>query len=120
LALPLIGVVLLATALDLGSAGACEATLFAQDEAEGRVVGVASSVRAEPGTAPSEPAVSLFIRTADGLLTVTIAENARVQRADGSVIAPTDVPPSAQVRAIGRRLGPTLFEATLIEVHEPA
>jgi hypothetical protein len=83
---------------------------------EGSVLAMASSVRHVEGEPEEPPSVSLVLRTDDGIVTVIFAENAQISTADGSSIPANEVPLSAEVRAEGRRLSPTQFEASVVEV----
>jgi hypothetical protein len=49
-------------------------------------------------------------------VTVIVAEHAEISAADGSSITANEIPLSAGVRAEGRRLSATQFEAAVIEV----
>ncbi|MGH2583592.1 MAG: hypothetical protein ACRDJE_01615 [Dehalococcoidia bacterium] len=82
----------------------------------GNVVALASSVRQDGDGTSEPPSVSFLIRTDDGLVGVTLTEDARVTASDGRSTPPGEVPLSARVRACGRHTGPMQFEATSIEL----
>jgi hypothetical protein len=92
------------------------ATQSAEPVLEGSVVALASSIRHIEGEPDEPPSVSLLVRTGDGLVTVIVAENAQISTADGRSIPANEIPLSADVRAEGRRLSATQFEAAVIDV----
>lgn len=92
------------------------APVRADDVVEGSVVAVTSSIRRTEDGRTEGPSVSLLLRVDGELLSVAVAEGARVVAADGRAIEPNEIPLSARVRAEGRPLSPTQFEATLVEV----
>jgi hypothetical protein len=124
LAAGVLGAILLGLAMACASPASVDAvpaeqpaTTQSTDSAiEGSVLALASSIRHTENQPDEPPSVSLVLRTDDGLVTVNVAENARISTADGSSILANEIPLSAGVRAEGRRLSANQFEATVIEV----
>ncbi|MGE0544709.1 MAG: hypothetical protein AB7R89_31520 [Dehalococcoidia bacterium] len=83
---------------------------------EGSVLALASSIRHIEGQSDEPPSVSVVLRTDGGVVTVIVAEQAQIRTVDGDNIPANEIPLSAEVRAEGRRLSATQFEATVIEV----
>jgi hypothetical protein len=92
------------------------ASVRAESMVEGAVVAVTSSIRRTEDGRTEGPSVSLLLRVDGELLSVAVAEGARVVAADGRAIDPNEIPLSARVRAEGQPISPTQFEAALVEV----
>ena len=75
------------------------------------MAGLASSVAASPDGVPAPPSFSLLLETADGLVSVTLADDARVVDAVGETIEPGSIPLGARVRAEGETTPPDPFVA---------
>ena len=98
---------------------ACESEAEACDApeaVEGKLVVVASSIRREPDGLAAPPAISLLLDTGDGLLSVTLARDARVIETDGEIVTPTSIALGTRLLVQGQRLSPSQFEATAITV----
>ena len=107
------------TAPTYAADAACESEAEACDApeaVEGKLVAMASSIRREPDGLAAPPAISLLLDTGDGLLSVTLARDARVIGTDGEMVTPTSIALGARLLVQGQRLTPSQFEATAITV----
>lgn len=114
--LPLLTIGLSLLSHGLAQAGCADTETTATERIEGRLIGIASSVRAEPGRPPGPPAVSFLLQTADGLLDVTLTDATTVTDADGRPIPPTSIRPGTLLAVTGERTSPTQMVAVSIAV----
>jgi hypothetical protein len=114
--LPLLIIVTSLAGPGLAHAGCSDTEPAALERVEGRLVGIASSIRAEPGRPPEPPAVSLLLETANGPLNVTLTDATTVSDADGRPIPPISIRPGTRLAVTGERTSPEHLVATSITV----
>src|SRR6266508_6171098 len=96
----------------LADAGCSDSETVTLERVEGRLTGIASSVRSEPGHPPGPPAVSFLVQTTDGPLNVTLTDATTVSDVDGRPISPTTIRLGTLLAVTGERTSPTQMIAT--------